>query len=71
MKLGIICCMQTENFCPRTGDFKAGRNKTGVFAGITENIVIVESTVSRNAKKMRNIVENDLGDNMRLPDYTH
>lgn len=30
MKLGIIRCMQTEDFCPGTADFKAIREKTGV-----------------------------------------
>ena len=110
MKLGIIRCMQTEDFCPGTGDFNAVRNKTGIFAGIEENIEIVgftncggcpgKKTVLRArelvkrgadtivfasciqkgtpigypcpfAKKMRTIVENDLGDNVRLLDYTH
>ena len=29
MKLGIIRCMQTEDYCPGTADFKAVREKTG------------------------------------------
>ena len=41
MKLGIIRCMQTEDFCPGTGDFKAIRNKTGVFADVKEEIELV------------------------------
>ena len=41
MKLGIIRCMQTEDFCPGTGDFKAIRNKTGVFAAVKEEIELV------------------------------
>lgn len=36
--------MQTEDFCPGTGDFNAVRNKTGIFAGIEENIEIVGFT---------------------------
>ena len=102
--------MQTEDFSPGTGDFNVVRNKTGIFAGIEENIEIVGFTncggcpgkkavlrarelVKRGAdtivfasciqkgtpigypcpfaKKMRTIVENDLGDNIRLLDYTH
>ena len=33
--------MQTEDFCPGTGDFKAIRNKTGVFADVKEEIELV------------------------------
>ena len=32
MKLGIIRCMQTEDYCPGTTDFKAIKNKIGAFA---------------------------------------
>ena len=110
MKLGIIRCMQTEDFCPGTGDFKAIRNKTGVFADVAEEIELVGFTncggcpgkkavlrarelVKRGVdtiafasciqkgtpigypcpfgKKMKSIVENDLGDSVRLLDYTH
>ncbi len=110
MKLGIIRCMQTEGFCPGTGDFKAIRNKTGAFADVAEEIELVGFTncggcpgkkavlrarelVKRGAdtiafasciqkgtpigypcpfaKKMKSIVENDLGDSVRLLDYTH
>ena len=110
MKLGIIRCMQTEDFCPGTGDFKAIRNKTGVFADVAEEIELVGFTncggcpgkkavlrarelVKRGsdtiafasciqkgtpigypcpfAKKMKSIIENDLGDSVRLLDYTH
>ena len=31
MKIGIIRCMQTEDYCPGTADFKAISNKTQVF----------------------------------------
>ena len=34
MKLGIIRCMQTEDYCPGTADFKAVREKTGAFAEV-------------------------------------
>ena len=36
--------MQTEDFCPGTGDFNAIRNKTGIFAEIAEDIEIVGFT---------------------------
>ena len=41
MKLGIVRCMQTEDFCPGTADFRAIRERTGVFEGITEDIEII------------------------------
>ena len=102
--------MQTEDYCPGTGDFKAIRNKTGVFADVEEEIELVGFTncggcpgkravlrarelVKRGAdtiafssciqkgtpigypcpfaKKMKAIVENDLGDKVTLLDYTH
>ena len=44
MKIGIIRCMQTEDYCPGTGDFNAVRNKTGIFASVTENIEIIGFT---------------------------
>lgn len=44
MKIGIIRCMQTEDYCPGTGDFKAVKNRTGVFEGITEEIEIIGFT---------------------------
>ena len=41
MKVGIIRCMQTEDFCPGSADFKAIREKTGAFEGVEEEIEIV------------------------------
>ena len=41
MRIGIIRCMQTEDYCPGTADFKAVANKTGAFAGMEENIEII------------------------------
>ncbi len=41
MKLGIIRCQQTEDFCPGTSDFKAIREKSGAFAGIEEEIQLI------------------------------
>ena len=109
MKLGIIRCKQTEDFCPGTGDFKAIQGKTGVFAGIDTDIEITGFTncggcpgkkavlrakelVKRGAdtiafasciqkgtpigypcpfaKKMKSIIENELGDAVKLLDYT-
>ena len=44
MKLGIIRCMQTEDYCPGTSDFKAIREKTGAFAGVEGDIELVGFT---------------------------
>ena len=41
MKLGIIRCMQTEDYCPGSTDFKSIRDRTGAFAGIEEEIEII------------------------------
>ena len=41
MKVGIIRCMQTEDYCPGTSDFKAIKAKTGVFEGVSEDIEII------------------------------
>lgn len=41
MKLGIIRCMMTEDYCPGTKDFKAVREKSGGFEGVEEDIEIV------------------------------
>lgn len=41
MKLGIIRCMQTEDYCPGTADFRAIRNKQGAFTGIEEEIELI------------------------------
>lgn len=110
MKLGIIRCMQTEDFCPGTTDFKFIREKKGPFQGIEEDIEIVgfincggcpgkksilraRTLVQRGAdtivfascitkgnpigypcpfaKKMIEIVRKDLGENIKIIDYTH
>ena len=41
MKLGIIRCMQTEDYCPGTRDFKTVREKLGAFEGVEEDIELV------------------------------
>lgn len=110
MKLGIIRCMQTEDFCPGTADFKAIKNHTGVFAETDEEIELVgfcncggcpgkkavlrarelvrrgADTIAfasciRNgkpidypcpfAKKMEQAVRKDLGEDIKILEYTH
>ena len=44
MKVGIIRCMQTEDYCPGTADFRAIREKTGAFADMQEEITLVGFT---------------------------
>ncbi len=41
MKLGIIRCQQTEDYCPGTTDFKVVSARGGAFSGIEEEIEIV------------------------------
>ena len=40
MKLGIIRCTQTEDYCPGSGDFQTIRERKGAFAGV-EDIELV------------------------------
>lgn len=44
MKLGIIRCFQTEDFCPGSGCFNAVRNKKGSFEGTDGEITIIGFT---------------------------
>ena len=110
MKVGIIRCMQTEDFCPGTTDFRMIREKKGAFEGVEEDIEIIgfincggcpgkkavlraRELVNRGAdsiafasciqkgtpigyacpfaKRMKDFIQNDLGDGIRLIDYTH
>ncbi len=110
MKLGIIRCMQTEDYCPGTTDFKMIREHKGVFEGIEEEIELVgfcscggcpakksvlrarqlaergadtiafASCIQKGtpigypcpfARRMKELIEKDLGDKVRLLDYTH
>ena len=110
MKVGIIRCMQTEDFCPGTTDFRMIREKKGAFEGVEEDIEIIgfincggcpgkkavlraRELVNRGAdsiafasciqkgtpigyacpfaKRMNEVIQNDLGDGIRLIDYTH
>lgn len=110
MKLGIIRCMQTEDYCPGTRDFKTIREKLGAFEGVEEYIELVgfcncggcpgkkavlrarllaergadtiafASCIQKGtpigypcpfAKKMKELIEKDLGGKVRLLDYTH
>lgn len=41
MKVGIIRCMQTEDYCPASTDFRVMREKQGAFADITEDIELI------------------------------
>lgn len=41
MKVGIIRCMQTEDTCPGTSDFRVIRNKQDAFKDVAEDIEIV------------------------------
>lgn len=41
MKVGIIRCQQTQDYCPGTSDFKVIQNKKGVFEGVEEEIELI------------------------------
>ena len=41
MKVGILRCAQTEDYCPGTVDFLVLREKRGVFADVSEDIELV------------------------------
>lgn len=110
MKVGIIRCMQTEDFCPGTTDFKVIKNKKGAFENIEENIEIigfincggcpakkiilrVRELVKRGAdtiafasciqkgtpigyscpfaKKMKDLVQQEVGKDIKILDFTH
>ena len=110
MKVGIIRCMQTEDYCPGTTDFKMLKEHKGAFEGINEDIELIgfcncggcpgkkavlraRKLVERGAdtiafascvqkgtpigypcpfaKKMKEIIEKDLGEQIKLLDYTH
>lgn len=110
MKLGIIRCQQTEDYCPGTTDFRMVREHGGVFADIDEEIEIIgfiacggcpakkavlraRELVRRGAdtiafasciqkgtpigypcpfaKRMKELIVQDLGTDIRYLDYTH
>ena len=110
MKVGIIRCAQTEDYCPGSTDFQMIREKKGAFEGLEEDIEIVgfincggcpakkavlraRELVRRGAdtiafasciqkgnpigypcpfaRKMKDIIQQDLPDTIRFLDYTH
>ena len=110
MRLGIIRCMQTEDFYPGTTDFKFIQERKGAFEGIDEIVelvgftncggcpgkkailrarmlvqraadtIVFASCISKGnpigypcpfAKKMIELIHDDLGENITIIDYTH
>ena len=53
MKLGIIRCMQTEDYCPGTTDFKMVREHKGAFEGVDGEIELVGFTNCRGCPGKR------------------
>ncbi len=41
MKIGIIRCLQTEDYCPGTTDFTMIKEKQGAFEGVEGDIEII------------------------------
>lgn len=110
MKVGVIRCMQTEDYCTGTTDFKFISEKKGAFEGVEEDIEIVgfincggcpgkksvlrarelvkrgadtiafASCIQRGnpigypcpfAKKMKELIQKDLPEDIKYLDYTH
>ena len=44
MKVGLIRCMQTEDMCPGTTDFKVMRERKGAFEGVEGEIEVIGFT---------------------------
>ena len=71
MKVGIIRCMQTEDFCPGTTDFRMIRGADSIaFASCIQKGTPI-GYACPFAKRMKDVIQNDLGDGIRLIDYTH
>lgn len=110
MRVGIIRCQQTEDYCPGTTDFRMIREKKGAFEGIEEEIesvgfincggcpakkavlrarelvkrgadtIVFASCIQKGtpigypcpfAKRMKEIIAKELGEEIRFLDYTH
>ena len=110
MKVGVIRCQQTEDYCPGTADFRVIREKQGAFAGVEEEIEIVgfancggcpgkkavlrarelakrgadtiafASCIQKGspigypcpfARRMKELVQKEVGEDVRILDYTH
>jgi len=110
MKVGLIRCMQTEEYCPATTDLKFMREKKGAFEGVEEDIelvgivtcggcpgkkavlraremaergadtIVFASCITRGnpigmpcpfEKRMREAVQKDLGEDIKIITYTH
>ncbi|NLT58167.1 MAG: CGGC domain-containing protein [Clostridiales bacterium] len=110
MKVGLIRCLQTEDFCPATTDLAMMRQHGGAFEGIDEDIELIgvstcggcpgkravlraremvrrgadtlafASCITRGnpigfpcpfAKAMIRAVSADVGEDIRILDYTH
>lgn len=41
MKVGIIRCMQTEDYCPATTDIRCATQKQGVFENVQEDVELI------------------------------
>ena len=76
MKLGIIRCMQTEDYCP--GKKAVLRARSLIEQGA--DTIAFASCISKGtpigypcpfAKRMRELVQKEAGDGVRILDYTH
>ena len=58
MKVGIIRCLQTEDMCPGTTDFKVIKEKKAAFKDIEEDIEIIGFEIS-NRKEVGRLNKNN------------
>ena len=76
MKLGIIRCMQTEDYCPGRRDFRTIRERKGAFMG-ADDIQLVGfincggCPGKKAVLRARSLVQKEVGDGVRILDYTH
>ena len=80
MKVGIIRCMQTEDYCPGTADFLAIRNKSGAFAQLDGETIAFASCIKKGspmgyscpfAHKMISMVKEKFGNQVIILEESH
>ena len=57
MKVGIIRCMQTEDYCPGTADFVAIRNKSGAFVKLDGDVELIGFTNCSSYPSKRSLLK--------------
>lgn len=77
MKVGVIRCMQTRDYCASGRDFRTILGHKDAFADVDEDIEITGFVDcggcpgKKAVLRARLLVARDVGDNIRIIDYTH